>query len=138
MKSEEKKILGENHLRSLSSSLTIVEQLLIEIEDQMTRHYKTCCLEIDNDIKSDVIDQNLKVIEEARKQICTLAEKYNTGKRVQSLRRVVDVKKSKIWEILCDAGSRKQKGFGKFPKELVREFDEDIERLLAITEKLKY
>ncbi|MFO7619634.1 MAG: hypothetical protein R6W81_00005, partial [Bacteroidales bacterium] len=79
-----------------------------------------------------------KVIEEARKQICTLAEKYGTGKRVQSLQRVVDVKKSKIWEILCDASSRKQKGFGIFPKELVREFDEDIERLLAITEKIKY
>jgi hypothetical protein len=138
MRSEEKIILGEDHLRSLTSTLLIVEQLLIEIEDHMTRLNKACCLEIENDIKSDVINQNLKVIEEARKQICTLAKKYGIVKRVQSLQRVVDVKKSKIWEILCDARSRKQKGYGKFPKGLVAEFDEDIEELMAITERIKY
>ncbi|MBW6501318.1 MAG: hypothetical protein K0B05_07995 [Bacteroidales bacterium] len=75
MKPEEKISLGEIHLRSLASSLTIVEQLLVEMEDQMTRQSRMCCLEVERDIKSDVINQNLKVNEEARKQICTLAEK---------------------------------------------------------------
>ncbi|MCU0473713.1 MAG: hypothetical protein MUC93_10160 [Bacteroidales bacterium] len=135
---EEKIILLENHRRSLTTTLMIVEQLLIEIEDLMTDQYKSCCFEIKNDIHNDIKDQNLKVIEEARKQICNLAEKYNTDKRFQSLQRIVDVKKTKIWEILCDAKTKKQKGFGKFPQELVKEFDKDIDDLMSITVKINY
>ena len=49
----------------------IVEKLLIEIEDSMVSQYKTCCFEIKNDIDSDIINHNLKAIEEARQQIST-------------------------------------------------------------------
>ena len=138
MTSERKILLLENHRRSLTSTLMIVEKLLIEIEDSMVSQYKTCCFEIKNDIDGDIINQNLKVIEEARKQICNLAQKYNTDKKFQSLQRVVDVKKTKIWEILCDSKSKKQKGFGEFPQKLVKEFDKDIDELMATAEKIKY
>jgi hypothetical protein len=104
----------------------------------MVSQYKTCCFEIKNDLDSEKISHNLKVIEEARKQICNLAEKYNTDMRTQSMQRIIDVKKTKIWEILCDAKSKKQKGFGEFPLKLIKEFDEDIEELMNIAEKIKY
>ena len=64
-------LLLENHRRSLTSTLMIVEKLLIEIEDSMVSQYKTCCFEIKNDIDSDIINHNLKAIEEARQQIST-------------------------------------------------------------------
>ena len=73
MKSKGKISLRENHRRSLTSTLMIVEQLLIEIEDLMTSQNKTCCFELKNDVDSEKINQNLKVIEDARKQICNLA-----------------------------------------------------------------
>lgn len=116
----------------------IVEQLLIEIEDLMTSQNKTCCFEIKNDIGSDIKNQNLKVIEDARKQICALTEKYGTDMHTQSLQRIVDVKKTKIWEILCDSKAKKLKGFGDFPKELIKEFDKDIDGLMSIAAKIEY
>ena len=138
MTTERKISLQENHRRSLTSTLMIVEQLLIEIGDLMTSQYKTCCFEIKNDIDNDIINQNLKVIEDARKQICILTEKYGTDMHTQSLQRIVDVKKTKMWEILCDSKAKKLKGFGDFPQKLVKEYDRDIDELMAIADKIKY
>jgi hypothetical protein len=138
MNSEKHFSLRENHRRSLTSTLIIVEQLLIEIEDLMTSRYKTCCFEIKNDVDTEIKNQNLIVIEDARKQICILAEKYGTEMHIQSLQRIIDVKKTKIWEILCDSKARKLKGFGEFPKKLVKEYDNDIDKLILTANKIKY
>ena len=138
MTAERKISLQENHRRSLTSTLLIVEQLLIEIEDLMTSQYKTCCFEIKNDIGNDIINQNLKVIKDARNHICNLADKYSTDMHTQSLQRIIDVKKTKIWEILCDSKAKKLKEFGVFPQNLVKEYDSDINELMAIADKIKY
>jgi hypothetical protein len=138
MTTERKISLQETHRRSLTSTLMIVEQLLIEIEDLMTSHYKTCCLEIKNDIDNDIKSQNLKVIKDARNQICNLANKYSTDMHTQSLQRIIDVKKTKMWEILCDSKAKKLKGFGEFPQNLVKEYDRDIDELMVIADKIKY
>lgn len=134
----EKINLSENHRRSLTSTLMIVEQLLVEMEDMIKSPYITCCQEIKLDIEKDTATHNLRVIAEARKVICNLTEKYNTEKSIRSLQRIIDVKKTRIWEILYDSRARKLKGFGDFPKELIKEFDKDIDELLNITSKIKY
>lgn len=134
----DKILLNENHRRSLTSTLMIVEQLLVDLEDLMLRPYKTCCFEISNDVENDALNQNLKVIEEARKQICLLKEKYNTGVTVQSLQRIIDAKKTKIWETLHNSKSRRMKGFGEFPQKMVKEYDNDIDELMAIADKIKF
>lgn len=138
MNAEGKISLQENHRRSLTSTLMIVEQLLVEIEDLMTSQYKTCCYEIKNDIDNEVINQNLKIIKDARNHICNLADKYSIDIYSQSLQRVLDAKKTKIWEILCDSKAKKLKGFGDFPQKLVKEYDKDIDELMAFAEKIKY
>ncbi len=104
----------------------------------MDNKSKTCCYEIKKDIKPDIIKRNLEVIGSARNQICKLAEKYTTDKRSQSLQRIIAAKKTKIWEILCDSKTRKLKGFGEFPQRLIKEYDEDVDELMAITNKLEY
>jgi len=134
----EKITLGENHRRSLTSSLTIVEQLLNEIEDSLLSKPEACCVELVNDVSEENIIHDIEVINEAREQICNLAAKYNINRRKQSLQRVMDAKKTKIWEVLCDSKARRQKGFGVFPKELVQEYDNDIDNLLTIAEKIKF
>lgn len=135
---KEKIILQENHRRSLTSTLLIVEQLLVEIEDLINRPYSTCCFEIKNDIERDTAIRNLEIIAEARKVICNLTEKYDTAKTGQSLQRIIAVKKTRIWEILCDSRAKKLKGFGDFPKELIKEFDNDIDELMNITNNIEY
>ena len=88
------------------------------------------------DISDEERSYNLGIVDKALKQICKLAEIYETEKYHQSLRRVINAKKTKIWEILCDMKSKKQKGFGEFPKELVKEYDRSIDELLAIIDKI--
>lgn len=128
--------LTENHRRSLTSALMMVEQMMIEMKDALLISYDACCLEIEKDISEKDKNYDLEIINKALEQICKLADKYETEKRKQSLKRIVNAKKTKSWEILCDMKSRKQKGFGEFPKELIKEYDSDIEELLIIIEKI--
>lgn len=135
---KEKIKLKENHRRSLSSALAMTEKMLTEIEDSLKNIKDTCCYKVENDVDPEKIQHNLLIIQEAREQICKLAAKYSTDRQNQNLSRLINAKKTKIWEILCDTKSRKQKGFGEFPKELVKEFDEDIDRLMEITNKITF
>ena len=128
--------LTENHRRSLTSALMIVEQMLSEIKESLTIKNELCCSEMQIDISDEERSYNLGIVDKALKQICKLAEIYETEKYHQSLRRVINAKKTKIWEILCDMKSKKQKGFGEFPKELVKEYDRSIDELLAIIDKI--
>jgi len=130
--------LPENHRKSLTSALIMVEQMLSELENSIVQQQEGCCFAIVNDIGAETSQHNLEVIKEARRQLCVLASKYGAGKYNQSLRKIINAKKTRIWEILCDIKSKKQKSFGEFPKELVREYDSDIEELLAVTEKITF
>jgi hypothetical protein len=86
----------------------------------------------------DTILYNISVIREARNEICKLAEKYGTSKEKQSLQRILDAKRTKIWENLTNTLSRKIKGYGTFPKKYVDEYDSDIENLIEITNRINY
>jgi hypothetical protein len=134
----EKIILTDNHKRSFSSTLQVVEQLLTEIKDQMAISDQKCCYEIKNDLDTLQVENNLKVIETALLKICSLKDKYDTDKKIQSLRRVVDTKKTKIWETLHNSKSRRMKGYGEFAQKTVKEYDKDIDELMRITEEITF
>ena len=129
-------ILTDNHKRSLSATLVVVEQQLFDLKDLMTNSNQACCYELKRDIDDAKIDYNQKVIKEALALICSLKEKYNTDKTIQSLQRIVNAKKTKIWETLHNSKSRRVKGFGEFPQKLIKEYDGDLDNLIAITEKM--
>lgn len=130
-------LLSENHKRSLSSTLMVVEQSLIELKDLMENLKQSCCYEIKKDLDDNTIEHNQKVIEEALQVVCLLKEKYDTDKTVQSLQRIIDAKKTKIWETLHNSKSRRMKGFGEFPQKIVKEYDSDLDCLMTITENIK-
>lgn len=129
--------LSDNHKRSLSSTLIVVEQLLFELREVMDNSNQTCCYELIKDIDYETREYNNKVISEALELICSLKEKYSTDKTTQSLKRIVDAKKTKIWETLHNSKSRRMKGFGEFPQKIVKEYDNDLDHLISITENLK-
>jgi len=114
----------------------IVEQLLVDLADVMENPNQTCCYELKKDIDFPTIEHNQEAIKEALSLICSLKEKYNTAKTVQSLQRIVDAKKTKIWETLHNSKSRRIKGFGEFPQILIKEYDGDIDQLMEITKKI--
>lgn len=133
----DKKIhLPENNKRVLSSSLMLVEKSLMEMEELFLKKNDACCHEVVNDVDNDTILYNISIIREARNEICKLVEKYGTSKEKQSLQRIIDAKRTKIWENLTNTLSRKIKGYGTFPKKYVDEYDSDIGKLIEITNRI--
>jgi len=128
--------LSENHTRTLSSSLILVEKSLLELEDMLLKQSNTCCNVLHNDVDDKTIANNISAIQEAKKYVCELAEKYGTSKENLSLQRVINAKRTKIWEILIDTLSRKIKGYGTFPKKYTKEYDADINKLIEITNRI--
>jgi hypothetical protein len=128
--------LSENHTRSLSSSLIVVEKSLMELEDLLLKQSNSCCNLLINDIDDGTIATNISAIQEAKRYICELAEKYGTSQEKLSLQRVINAKRTKIWEILTDTLSRKIKGYGTFPRKYVDEYDSDINKLIDITNRI--
>jgi hypothetical protein len=135
---KEKISLTDNHKRSLSSTLLVVEQLLSEIKEQMLRTEHKCCYRLIRDVDNSIIENNLKEIETALSKVCSLKEKYNTDTTTQSLQRLIDTKKTKIWETLHNSKTKRIKGYGEFPKEAVKEYDNDLDALMEMTERISY
>ena len=130
--------LSENHTRSLSSSLIVIEKSLLELEDMLLKKSNSCCNVLINDIDDEIIATNISAIQEAKRYICELAEKYGTSKENLRLQRAINAKRAKIWEILTDTLSRKIKCYGTFPKKYSEEYDMDINNLIEITNKINY
>ncbi len=128
--------LPDNHVRSLSSSLRMIENSLLELEGMLLNQSVTCCSAMQNDVDEKTIAVNIAVIQEAKSYICELSEKYGTLKEKLSLQRVINAKRSVIWGILIDSRSRRMKAYGTFPKEYAGEFDADINKLIEITNKI--
>ena len=130
--------LSDNHTRSLSSSLIVVEKSLLELEELMLSQKSGCCNKVMLDVDNDLIAGNIETVKEAKKHICLMAEKYGTTKETQSLQRIINAKRTKIWEILTDTLSAKAKGYGTFPKRYADEYDADIRKLIEIAGKINY
>jgi len=128
--------LSENHTRVLSSSLIVVDKSLSELEDMLLKNSNTCCNVLNKDVDDTTIANNIIAIKEAKRYICELAEKYGTSEENLSLQRVINVKRTKIWEILTDTLSHKIKGYGTFPKKYSEEYDADIAKLIEITNRI--
>jgi hypothetical protein len=65
-----------------------------------------------------------------------LKEKYQLTPDTTRLRWFIEVRKTKIWEILGNIRSGKMKRYGAFPAEYIADFDKDMGELKALTEKL--
>jgi hypothetical protein len=132
----EKIILSPNHRRSFTSSLMVVERNLIEIENILKHPSNAFLMELTMDISRSRQEECLRNITEARQVIGQLFTKYGLYTHTTLISRFIDSRKSGIWEILCDTSSKKLKGYGEFPPENIKEFDDDIIELQRLIENI--
>lgn len=126
--------LNDNHQRSVSSTIRLVENLINEIEWEIDNTHQRVLTKI-NHTQDSVDASHIKTaIGKARSYIHYLADKYNLQPSELFLDRIVSSRKSSMWVVLCDTTANKLKGYGKFPEEYSQEFNSDIahlQRLIA-------
>jgi hypothetical protein len=122
-------ILSENHRRSVSSSVHIIEKMLIEIEKVISHPDGGVLSRTVNDMPDIDMNHYRSAIKNIKSEIRVISEKYNLRSEEIKMSRVINSRKAKMWETITDTSSRKLKGFKEFPKEIADEFDTDIARL---------
>ena len=132
----DKIVLSENHRRSISSSMMIIERMMMDIERVLLNPPDGVMSKTVNDIPDLNANHFISVLNEMRRQISTLVNKYNLKTEEVKLSRIINSRKAKMWETIKDTTSRKLKGYGKFPVEFAEEFDKDIKNLLKLIETL--
>lgn len=132
----EKKNLTDKHLRSVSSSIYIIEKMVTDIERVINYPETGILSKTVNDIGNIDIDHYNNAIGKIKDEIKVIAEKYHLRTEEIMLSRLINSRKAKIWETITDTTSRKMKGYSEFPKELAAEFDTDIARLKEVLDEL--
>ena len=128
--------LSANHRRSVSASIYIVEKLINEIESNILNTGTSVMSIMDKDIPDQKVKSILAAIPEIKKHIAHLQKKYRLTNESYSQHSFIQSRKTKIWVVLSDTISRKLKGYGIFPQEYASEFDQDIETLQSLIDRL--
>ena len=92
--------------------------------------------QISRSITQDEIAEILAVIEKIKSHISSLKEKYDLEPSVTDITRIINAKKTTIWEILVDTSSAKLKGYGEFPAKYAEEYDSDLNELIELVNRL--
>jgi len=129
--------LSENHRRSISAAILMIEKLILEIETLLVHPAIGSMYNVVEDIDSrEESGETIRQLGEIKAFISLLKEKYQLTPDTTRLRWFIEVRKTKIWEILGNIRSGKMKRYGAFPAEYVSEFDQDMKKLQTLTEKL--
>lgn len=129
-------VLSENHRRSVSSSMHIIEKMLIEIERTISNPDSGYLSRTVNDLPGIDMAHYSLAIAGIRSEIKHISEKYNLRTEEIKMSRIINSRKSKMWETVIDTTSRKLKGYKEFPKEIAAEFDADIAKLKDLIDSL--
>lgn len=128
--------LPDNHRRSLSSSLFIVENLLNELEKELTYPTNLTAYKITGDLNEDEKQRILSAIGKAKHQLSKLFHKYQLKVKTHNLSHIIRAQKTKMWEVLCDSTSKGLKGYGLLPDSVAKELDNDIEKLQELVNQI--
>lgn len=132
----DKIVLSDNHRRSVSSSIHIIEKMLIEIERVIAYPESGFLYKTVNDMPDLDIAHYTSAINGIQTEIQHISEKYNLRTEEIKMSRIINSRKAKMWETVTDTTSRKLKGYKEFPKEIAVEFDNDISRLKGLIDLL--
>jgi hypothetical protein len=125
-------VLTENHRRSVSSSIHIIEKMVSDIEIVLASPYNGVLIKTVNDMPDLDKEYYSTAIANIKSEIEYLSEKYNLKTEETRVSRLINSRKAKMWETVIDTSSRKLKGFKEFPAEIAEEFDADIARLKSL------
>jgi len=124
--------LQDNHRRSVSAAIYMIEKIIRDLEKELRPDEEGVLLKIIHDINTTDLQHYEKVLLPIKSHIRYLAEKYGLNPHEVLISRLVNAKKTGMWEILCDTNSKRMKGYGDFPEEFARELDSDIDTLLNL------
>ncbi len=124
--------LPPNHLRSVSASIYLIEKTIDELETMLTQSKPHFSYETVNDIDDSEKEKLLQSIKQTRAFIAELMRKYSLNREVTYMSRILNARKSRMWEILGDTTSKRMKGYGKLPCETATELDQDINKLTGL------
>jgi len=132
----ERIVLSDNHRRSISSSMQIIDKMMMDIERALLNPTEGVISKTVNDIPDLNANYLISVIKEMKTEISSLVIKYNLKTEEVKTSRIINSRKAKMWETITDTNSRKLKGYSKFPTEFAEEFDKDISKLRKLIETL--
>ena len=128
--------LHPNHRRSFSSTLFLLEKMIVEIREVLSSDTDLRMQKVTKDLSETKKNEVFDALNLLEKEIGRLADKYQLTPQEMVESHFLNSRKSKAWEILNDSLSKRMNGFGEFPPDLAQEFDSDIEGLLKLVAKL--
>lgn len=136
MTDKHKITLTDNHRRSVSSSMHIIEKMAIEIEKTIANPDTGFLSKTINDMPGIDVAHYASVIGTIKSEIKYISEKYNLRTEEIKMSRLINSRKAKMWETVNDTFSRKLKGYKEFPREFAEEFDADVVKLKELIDSL--
>lgn len=128
--------LSANHRRSLSANMHIIEKLADEFEQELHSANDLKLFKMVQDVPDAKLEAFRAIIKEIKEYVAFMADKYSLEPKELYQSRVINARTSKMWEILCNAKSKRMQGYGKFPEKFAAEYDTDIDGLLEIVSKI--
>lgn len=131
--------LNEAHIRSLNATIQVVEEKLQEIEALLEHHAKPkkAALEIVDDLS----ERERALLETQIDQMRELLAEYQadyalTGHEEKSLKGMITVKASLLWEELSGATFDRLQGYGKTGAADRNKYEQHIEAMTKVANQL--
>jgi len=124
-----------NHQRAFSSTLFLIEKMLLEIEELLAPNRENM-VEIVEDIDAEEKQRILTRILEIKTELEELNERYVLTKQQLTESHFVNSRRTKIWELLHDSSVKRMNAYGPFPDDLKNTYEDDIRRLLELVKEL--
>ena len=128
--------LPPNHLRSVSASVYLVEKTIDELENMLLADSNHHTYETVNDLTSVKKEQLLTTFQKVREQVLQLKLKYGLNREITYMSRILNARKSRMWEIMSDTTSKRMKGYGDLSQSTATALDEDIKELTELIHQL--
>jgi len=132
------RLLNPNQRRRLATTLSVIEEMLCEIERTLTGGgYKRVLFELRDDVPSPVKGEILRKIFLIRERIGAVAEQFVLSKRSSDVSRDFMGKLAYGWEILAGAKARYQRGYGTVAEGLAEVLDPQLDDILVLVDGVR-
>jgi hypothetical protein len=135
---ESVRLLNPDQRRSLAITLSVLEEMLYEIERTLSGGgYSGVLFELRDDLPSQVKGEILKRISLVREKIGSMAEEFALEKRKNEASRDFMGKLAYAWEILEGTKARHQRGHGAVAEGLAETLDPQLDDILFLVNQMQ-
>lgn len=123
--------LSEPYQRTLSSALSVVEEMLSEIDDLLkAQHIGAIFTHVVNTLDNEHQQFIAREVESMRRKLQDIKMTLGLNSITVSNARLISSRCGKIWELLCDLEARRLRGYGDPPDGLADYLDCRIHDLI--------